>query len=288
MGDEQLRALERRWQESGDSADEAQYLRALLRNEALPSERLRLAAFLGHPAARAALGGEAPAPLKLPWWTPLFPNRGLRTWLELFAPSGAEACMVAAESAAILAKDDWSRLAGILDIVFRAERFEHDPSDVLNDAALAAAEHHSPAQVIEAMRGGVVSWCLDRPHPTPNPPRVPQEWGQGTRGKGEAPIDKLVDRVLEDACERGSTSIRIDQEDDVARVCYREGEEPYEERMRIPPFSLRGMIARLKYMAGLDVLQRGPQEGRFRFRYTPKEAGTASRVPVRIVTAGRT
>lgn len=55
MADDRLRALERRWKETGAAEDEAAWLREQVRHGDLPAERLRLAAYLGHePALRVA------------------------------------------------------------------------------------------------------------------------------------------------------------------------------------------------------------------------------------------
>lgn len=53
MGDEQQRALERRWKETGSIQDEAAYLQAQLRAGELERERVQWAAALGHAAAKA-------------------------------------------------------------------------------------------------------------------------------------------------------------------------------------------------------------------------------------------
>lgn len=53
MSDAKLRELERRWQETGDVADEAALLAARARAGDLELDRLRLAAYLGHPGASA-------------------------------------------------------------------------------------------------------------------------------------------------------------------------------------------------------------------------------------------
>ncbi|MGE0707023.1 MAG: hypothetical protein AB7N76_02470 [Planctomycetota bacterium] len=59
MSDESLRRLERRWQETGAVDDEAALLTERARVGALDPERLRLAAYCGHPAAVLALGDAA-------------------------------------------------------------------------------------------------------------------------------------------------------------------------------------------------------------------------------------
>lgn len=56
MTDARLRQLERRWRESGAERDHARYLVERLRTGELSLERARLAAHLGEPAAREALG----------------------------------------------------------------------------------------------------------------------------------------------------------------------------------------------------------------------------------------
>jgi hypothetical protein len=56
--DERERELERRFRASGASDDEAAWLRERLRAGRIPTERLRLAAVVGHPAACRALGCE--------------------------------------------------------------------------------------------------------------------------------------------------------------------------------------------------------------------------------------
>lgn len=60
MGDERLRALERRWRESGSTEDEAAWLAERLRTGSLLPDRLRLAAHCGHPAASLLLGMTQP------------------------------------------------------------------------------------------------------------------------------------------------------------------------------------------------------------------------------------
>jgi len=61
MSDAKLRELERRWKESGAVEDEAAYLLERVRVGDLEREKLELAAYCDHPAARLALGGKAPA-----------------------------------------------------------------------------------------------------------------------------------------------------------------------------------------------------------------------------------
>lgn len=55
MSDRRLRGLERRWRGAGGSAEQAEWLRARLRAGELDGDRLELAAWCGHAAARLAL-----------------------------------------------------------------------------------------------------------------------------------------------------------------------------------------------------------------------------------------
>lgn len=60
MADDRLRALRRRFEESGQTADEAALLRAEVRAGRVGAEQLALAAYLGHPAAVEAHEGQLP------------------------------------------------------------------------------------------------------------------------------------------------------------------------------------------------------------------------------------
>lgn len=60
MSDSNLRKLERRFRSSGSVVDEVEYLRERIRVGAITPERVEIAAYLGHEAAVAALGEEAP------------------------------------------------------------------------------------------------------------------------------------------------------------------------------------------------------------------------------------
>lgn len=59
MADEELRALERRWRTTGAVDDGAAFLQAKLRAGLIDEQRLRLAAFVGDPAAALVAGCEA-------------------------------------------------------------------------------------------------------------------------------------------------------------------------------------------------------------------------------------
>jgi hypothetical protein len=84
MGDGELRALERRWHETGEVEDEARWHLARVRAGALPQARLELAALLGVPGALSALNRRrVPKPPGSP--------EGLRAWLGEVEAHGAEA-----------------------------------------------------------------------------------------------------------------------------------------------------------------------------------------------------
>lgn len=109
MADLELRALERRWIASGDVADEARLLDARRRIGALPSERLELAAWLGHPAARRALGDEAPAGEPAPWlaWAGALGADGLAVLLERVIASARQVALTQAGLQACSALEVW-------------------------------------------------------------------------------------------------------------------------------------------------------------------------------------
>lgn len=85
MTDDALRDAERRWAATRSAEDEARLLLARLRAGVLPAERLELAAWLGHAAARAALGPDAPAGEQVPWtrWARAFDAAGLALLVRL-------------------------------------------------------------------------------------------------------------------------------------------------------------------------------------------------------------
>lgn len=88
MSDARVRDAERRWRESGAVADEAAWLRERVRSGALDDARLRLAAYVGHPASRLALA------------TPIFAPAYVQVWIYGLEPWGVEPCQRAAIAAA--------------------------------------------------------------------------------------------------------------------------------------------------------------------------------------------
>lgn len=88
MTDARLRDAERRWRETGALADEAAWLRERVRAGALDDERLRLAAYVGHAAARLALA------------TPVLSSPYVQAWIYGLQPWGVEPAQRAAVAAA--------------------------------------------------------------------------------------------------------------------------------------------------------------------------------------------
>ncbi len=68
MSDDRLRELERRFHMEGTVEAEAAWIGVRAQAGELPRERLRLAAFLGHPAARVAIGSPPQQPTELWEW----------------------------------------------------------------------------------------------------------------------------------------------------------------------------------------------------------------------------
>lgn len=83
MSDQRLRTLERRWKKTGAVQDEAAWLRARVQAGELEQTRLKLAARLGHTAARLAAHRAKPLP------------QSVSGWFEGFARGGGD-CRVAA------------------------------------------------------------------------------------------------------------------------------------------------------------------------------------------------
>lgn len=91
MSDERLRELERRWRETRAADDEAAYLAERVRVGDLTSERLSLAAYVGHPAAAKAIG-DGPSDTLL---DPIELVEGLERWGRAVT---VRACVAAATS----------------------------------------------------------------------------------------------------------------------------------------------------------------------------------------------
>lgn len=98
MSDARLRELERRFQASGQLADEVAWLIERLRAGVLREERLRQAAHVGHAAARAVLGeGSAPPLPASERWHDMHPwARAFRAWDR---PAALRVALAAVETA---------------------------------------------------------------------------------------------------------------------------------------------------------------------------------------------
>lgn len=192
MTDARLRALERRWRETGASADHACYLVERLRTGELPVDRARLAAYLGDPAAREALGiaPETEAASQRAWaaglhaWRDPVPARvalaAARAVLPVFdrglnpdprprrALRAGEACIVcpceahlarattASEDAEAIATDD----AGTAVWAAVRSSFGESAEDLLEAAVVAAGRVAGIVAVRSAVRDSVVPWAL--------------------------------------------------------------------------------------------------------------------------------
>lgn len=91
MSDEELRALERTWRETGAVEDEARWLAARVRAGGLDRARLASLAFFGHEAAR--LAAELPAP-------DAWDLDDANEWAARLKPLGAEALLRAGHAVA--------------------------------------------------------------------------------------------------------------------------------------------------------------------------------------------
>lgn len=205
MGDEQVRAAERRWRESGTLEDEAAFLHARVRAGELPEARVRWAAACGHEAAARAIEG---APVDLPtlcgelddpvaetrfWlavvratWMTHGDDRYLgRLWaderalLDLPKPSMFELGYATRTSDLLLSIEE------LLDAArarMRGEAFRPTLPEALRPApeALAALARHVPSDAVRAvLLADWVPWLLGQGDPVarrvaeqPLPPQV--------------------------------------------------------------------------------------------------------------------
>lgn len=103
MSDERIRELERRFKETGSVEDEAAWLKERVRVGDLTEERLSLAAYCGHKAARTAQGRQSSYQV---------PESRLRSWfngLVWAAWSSKPVVVRAANAAARFSVTDWSK-----------------------------------------------------------------------------------------------------------------------------------------------------------------------------------
>ena len=87
----------------------------------------------------------------------------------------------------------------------------------------------------------------------------------------EAPVVKLVNMVLVDAIQKGSSDIHFESYEKIFRIRFRMDGVLHE--MLAPPKRLESAIlSRLKIMANLDIAERRlPQDGRIKLRYNTRE-----------------
>jgi hypothetical protein len=95
MSDERLRALERRWRETGTVQDEAAYLLERVRVGDLRESRLELAAHVGHQAAGMAIGKGTSGPRRGPRgdWTLLEDSEEIEWYRKADQLGGDEALL---------------------------------------------------------------------------------------------------------------------------------------------------------------------------------------------------
>lgn len=134
MSDERLRALERRWQETGSMGDGVAYLNEGLRVGVLQRGQLALAAHCGNAAARAVLSAAVPLPE---------PAAALGVWMDDFRRFGRGSCPRAAAAAArsVLAcwRTEFPDSDELERAVAAAEACAQDPSRPRGEAAELAA-----------------------------------------------------------------------------------------------------------------------------------------------------
>jgi type IV pilus assembly protein PilB len=138
-----------------------------------------------------------------------------------------------------------------------------NPFDVLAiDAVQRATGRH--VEVTCATRQAILN-LIERSYAGRSgwPPPAVVPLGEGLDGaRGEAPVVRIIERLLHDAISRGATDLHIEPEERVVRLRHRiDGVliagETIAKNLQAP------LISRLKVMAGLDITeQRLPQEGR--------------------------
>lgn len=187
MSEERLRELERRWRQSGAASDQAALLAERVRAGLLPAARLRLAAALGQPAARLALGGDAPALLEqsgnaalMAGLEPYGPAAWVRaTWAVLRTRLEHERA-VAGGSASVVAAREARQLVGVIEVTLAAlgawcrdpaaqapEEDAGDPERPLDHAVqiAEAADEDGYPQAVAAIVAALVPWALGEGDP---------------------------------------------------------------------------------------------------------------------------
>lgn len=139
MSDQRLRELERAWREHGTPEREGAWLRERIRAGLLARERVELAAWCGHPGARAALeAAAARAPERV----------ALREWTAPLERWGAEALQRAALAAFEVARAAVERRR-VRDFRAQTRGLTHDPRSETAERAHARRE----AEVVQDQLG---------------------------------------------------------------------------------------------------------------------------------------
>lgn len=183
MSDARLRDAERRWRETRQVEDEARWLHERVRAGQLDPERLELAAGVGHPAARAALGLpeaelEGVVELVRGWSRPAL-LAGLLAWAEQHAAEQPVCLPLVRELRAAAARpaDDVDGALAAGEAAARLAVEQHVEAQDFEQAAAArgirvcyqhargeAPPRDAPRHAYDrAFRRGVAAWALSAP-----------------------------------------------------------------------------------------------------------------------------
>ena len=138
MSDQRLRELERRWRENGTDADQAAWLLERVRAGLLTDDRLALAAYADHPAARLALEGQPPPRAGLTAWI-----RGLRK-LEGEGLRDAAVRLVALVLLCEVGVEHLANVEGSGELLLRLQREWEFPRPELREAVEAVVRAIGP------------------------------------------------------------------------------------------------------------------------------------------------
>lgn len=137
MTDEALRALERRWAETGADEDEAAVLRERSRLARLPAPQLELAAHLGHPAAVLVLGARPPLTRDI--------GELMRSIQKI---GGSSACMQTLRLALAATRADSPEVAAALELADRWLAARPDDREALEDEARRSLPGHDAVHAV--------------------------------------------------------------------------------------------------------------------------------------------
>lgn len=137
MTDEALRALERRWAETGADEDEAAVLRERSRPGQLPAPQLELAAHLGHPAAVLVLGARPPLTRDI--------GELVRSIQKI---GGSSACLQALRLALLASGAATPQVAAVLELSGRWLAAQADDREALEDEARQSLPGHDGVHAV--------------------------------------------------------------------------------------------------------------------------------------------